>query len=238
MHHYLGNHYLPSFHPTGISAAATCCIPLSVASKLYWLAAFLVSSTSILIPKSLMNLLVAGLMGIMLGPVPMISKSGFGQTNSNRPHGLASTAGSHCPFTFRSLPVIASSPLLPPAIAPSFLPGCSHGRHLYTSPPSKSTPLPDTLVLLLNAKPSFVVASMPVAGGGVFPSTFIAAKSVCVSSFEGGPRSVVFGARDFMLLIRDPCRHREQIYGAARELWRAVLADDEALNAAARDVCN
>jgi hypothetical protein len=70
-----------------------------------------------------------------------------------------------------------------------------------------------------------VVASMPVAGGGVLPSTFMAAKSVCVSSFEGGPLSRVLGARDFALYIREECKQRAQMYGfeAGRE---DALRDD------------
>lgn len=34
---------------------------------------------------------------------------------------------------------------------------------------------------------------MAVVGAGVLPSTFMAAKSVCVSSLLAGPRSFVFG---------------------------------------------
>ena len=65
----------PSFHPMGINAAATSETPRSVASKLNWAAAFLVSSTSTLMPSSAMCCLVCGLKGMLLLPTPMTSKS-------------------------------------------------------------------------------------------------------------------------------------------------------------------
>lgn len=49
---------LPSLHPIGTNAAATLCVPLSVASKLNCAAAFLVSCISTLIPRLLMYCLV------------------------------------------------------------------------------------------------------------------------------------------------------------------------------------
>lgn len=77
-------------------------------------------------------------------------------------------------------------------------------------------------MLLLKAKLSSVVASIPVAGGGVFPSTFNAAKSVWVSSFEAGPRSRLFGALDLTLLLRVACRQRAQMNGVLDGIGRAA----------------
>lgn len=76
---YIQSHYStapsPSFHPTGIRAAATSSTPLSVANKLNCAAAFLVSSTSTLIPRPLICFLVSGLSGAMRGPTPSINRS-------------------------------------------------------------------------------------------------------------------------------------------------------------------
>lgn len=49
---------------------------------------------------------------------------------------------------------------------------------------------------------------MPVVGAGVFPRMFMAAKSVCVSSLLGGPRSLLFGALD--------------TYAVGEELWKPL----------------
>lgn len=65
----------PSFQPIGINAAATSSTPLSVANRLNWLAAFLVSSTSTLMPKLAICFLVAGLSGLFSGPKPRINRS-------------------------------------------------------------------------------------------------------------------------------------------------------------------
>src|SRR5688572_5177557 len=65
----------PSFQPIGINAAATSSTPRSVASLLYCDAAFLVSSTSTLIPRLLITRLVAGLHGRLSGPSPKSSRS-------------------------------------------------------------------------------------------------------------------------------------------------------------------
>jgi hypothetical protein len=64
-----------SRQPIGISAAATCCTPRSVASRLNCAAAFLVSWISSRMPRLLRYFLIAGAMGVTRGPVPMISKS-------------------------------------------------------------------------------------------------------------------------------------------------------------------
>ena len=187
----------PSRHPIGTRAAATCCTPLSVASKLNCAAAFLVSWTSILIPRSLICRLVSGLRGKIVRPVPKIRRSGFGHARSSTPQACLST--SHCPLLFCSFPPmlitpLSSSPAAPEPIVPSFLPALTHGRHLNASPPKSSTPDPVTFRPLLSAKPSFMHESMAVVGAGVLPSTFNAPKSVCVSSLLVGPRSFVFGA--------------------------------------------
>lgn len=65
----------PSLHPNGTKAAATLPRPLSVASRLYCAAAFLVSCISTWIPSELIAFLVAGLSGIIFGPNPRINKS-------------------------------------------------------------------------------------------------------------------------------------------------------------------
>ena len=83
--------------------------------------------------------------------------------------------------------------------------------------------MPETRVLLLKANPSLVVASMPVAGGGVLPRTFIAAKSVCVSSFDAGPLSLVFGALDFAFCDCEAWRQRAHMYGCGGTLGVDVL---------------
>jgi hypothetical protein len=54
---------------------------------------------------------------------------------------------------------------------------------------------------------------MLVLGTGMLPSTFSAEKSVCVSSVEAGPRSVVGGGRD--LEVRG-----EGVERARRLVWR------------------
>jgi hypothetical protein len=46
------------------------------------------------------------------------------------------------------------------------------------------------------------------AGGGVFPNTLSAPKSVWVSSLDGGPRSRDFGARETLFRIREVWRQR------------------------------
>ena len=207
----------------GTRAAATCSTPLSVASRLYCAAAFLVSCTSILIPRSLMCSRVAGEIGMVDGPVPIIRRSGglgkqlqrrlyemrhipgLGQTSSRTPQ--ASLPTSHCPLVFSSFPVTVSSSLATAAVAPSLRPARIQGRHRNASPPTSSTPLPLILMLLFKAKPSFVQASMPVLGGGALPNTFSVAKSVWVSSIDGGPRSCDFGGREALRL---------------RELWRCL----------------
>lgn len=65
----------PSLHPSGTKAAATLPRPLSVASRLYCAAAFLVSCISTWIPSELIAFLVAGLSGIIFGPNPRINRS-------------------------------------------------------------------------------------------------------------------------------------------------------------------
>ena len=66
---------IPSRQPMGISAAATSPTPLSVASRLNCAAAFLVSSTSTLMPRSAMRCLVCGLSGKLFLPTPMTKRS-------------------------------------------------------------------------------------------------------------------------------------------------------------------
>ena len=192
--------HLPSLHPTGTNAAATCCVPLSVANILNCAAAFLVSCTSILMPNSAMSLLVCGLTGTIFSPVPKINRSGFGHTRSTTPHTLLST--SNMPLGFLNFPVALDTPLLsspadPAPIVPSLRPGRTHGRHLKASPPTSSTPALVTLRPESRAKPSSKHASTAVDGGAMLPSMFMAAKSVCVSSLLAGPRSRLFGGRDF-----------------------------------------
>lgn len=62
------------------------------------------------------------------------------------------------------------------------------------------------LMLLFSAKPVSVQASMAVVGGGVFPSTFKAPKSVCVVSLEAGPRSRDLGGLEVSSVLV-VCRH-------------------------------
>ena len=69
--------YLP-FHPTGIIAAATPSVPLSVLSRLKLAAAFLVSMISTLTPKLERSSLVFFVIGRVIAPVPMIKRSGRG----------------------------------------------------------------------------------------------------------------------------------------------------------------
>ena len=73
----------------------------------------------------------------------------------------------------------------------------SQGRQLKASPAIKRHPLPPVILTPLSRwKPSLRQASMAVVGGGVLARTFMALKSVWVSSFEVGPRSVVRGGFD------------------------------------------
>jgi hypothetical protein len=123
---------------------------------------------------------------------------GLGQHSSRTPQTPAST--SHCPLTFNSFPVIASSA--------SFLSSLDHGRHRNASPPINNMPLPLMRIWLFSANPSPVHASMLVAGATVFRRTSRAEKSVCVSSFDLGPRSRDFGGCDLRRAGRVVCRHR------------------------------
>ena len=177
------HHLIGSFHPIGTNAAATASTPLSVASKLNCAAAFLVSCTSTRIPKELINLLVSGEMGIIRGPSPNISRSGFGHTTSNRPHAFCPT--SHCPL------------LLTILFRPCVLSVASQGFQPNASPEIRRHPLPPPILMPLSRwKPWLRHASMEVVGAGVLPRTFITEKSVWVSSSETGPRLVVAGALD------------------------------------------
>jgi hypothetical protein len=236
-------HFLqaPSFHPIGTNAAATCCKPLSVANKLNCAAAFRVSWISTRTPSSVKSFLVAGLRGRIPGPVPRISKSGFGHTRSKAPQAILSA--SHCPFAFFNFPLMLDTPFTsPPAapspIVPSFLPGRTHGRHLKASPPTSMTPAPVMRSPLFNAKPSSMHASMPVVGGGMPPKTSSAPKSVCVSSLLVGPRSLLLGAAsaraEACRRVRDLncglCGRWSDGLGALREVhmeaapaWRGLL---------------
>ncbi len=186
-------------------AAATFATPLSVARRLNWAAAFLVSWTSTRIPSELICLRVSGEMGCTEGPSPRIRRSacekaakisgqisspwifhylpGFGHTSSSKPQASFST--SHCPFLFIMRP-FPEVPSLLPAI---------QGLQENASPPSKKQPLPSEIFSPLSKwKPSLKQASMAVVGGGELPNTFKVPKWVWVSSFEVGPRSVDFGA--------------------------------------------
>jgi hypothetical protein len=186
----------PSLKPIGIRAPATAFNPLSVASRLYCAAAFLVSWISTLIPRELRCCLTRGLTGRISLPRPSMSKSnfnyqhvvsrswgkenlpGFGQTNENNPHASSST--SNCPFSLTSL----TSPC--PA---------SQGLQLNASPATSKTPEPPVILTPLSRwKPSQRHASIEVLGAGVFPSTLRLPKSVCVSSVLRGPLSWDFGA--------------------------------------------
>ena len=64
-----------SFHPIGISAAATSSTPRSVARRLNCDAAFLVSSTSTRMPSAVMHRLASGLSGRISGPRPRMRRS-------------------------------------------------------------------------------------------------------------------------------------------------------------------
>ena len=84
----------PSAQPMGIKAAATSPTPLSVARRLNWEAAFLVSRTSTRIPKLVMWRLVSGLSGRSSGPSPSIKRSMGGQSVSYwAPHGRREREG-------------------------------------------------------------------------------------------------------------------------------------------------
>ena len=221
--------HLPSLHPIGTSAAATCCTPLSVASILYCAAAFLVSCTSILIPNSLILRLVAGLNGKMLFPVPKNSRSGFGQARSSTPQTWSGT--SNCPFAFCSFPPglrtpLSSSPCPPDPIVPSFLPACIQGRHLKASPDSSITPAPVTLSPLFSAKPSSMHASTAVVGAGVLEKMSIELKSVCVSSLLAGPRSGLSAGLDGTRRDGEVCKHRCD-RGAVARMFRDGFARPE-----------
>jgi len=63
------------FQPIGIKAAAMLLTPLSVASRLNWAAAFLVSCISTFIPRELIYFLVSGVMGYVEAPKPRIRRS-------------------------------------------------------------------------------------------------------------------------------------------------------------------
>lgn len=134
------------------------------------------------------------------GPINVYSLPGFGHTRSSTPHALLST--SHCPFEF--------SNVLFAALPPSALFSLTHGLQRKTSPLTNITPVPETFVLLLKANPSFVVASILVAGGGVPPRTLRAPKSVCVSSLDAGPRSRDLGGSE-ALRFRVLWKHRWQM---------------------------
>lgn len=69
-------HHLPSLHPTGTSAAATCPTPLSVARRLNCADAFRVSCISNRRPRSFRYLRTAGARGRTCGPVPIMRRSG------------------------------------------------------------------------------------------------------------------------------------------------------------------
>jgi hypothetical protein len=136
----------------------------------------------------------------------MTNIPGFGYNNSSTPQACSCT--SHCPLAFNSLPVIASSPVPPPATVPSFLPSLSHGFHRYASPPIRRMPHPLMRIWLFSAKPSPVQASIDVAGATVFRSTSRALKSVWVSSLLLGPRSRDLGGLDWSRVGRVVCRQR------------------------------
>lgn len=211
-------------------AAATLLTPLSVANKLNCAAAFLVSCISTLIPRELIHLLVCGEMGYVLAPKPRMRRStvvsasllylrrwieprgvdgcyretqggfpkrvriipGFGHTRSSTPH--ASFCTSHWPFSFNIL-LFRSSPPLPNA---------SHGRQLNASPATSKQPLPPPIFRPLSRwNPSLRQASMAVVGAGILPRTSKDPKSVCVSSCEGGPRSVMLGLLAWRLAFWD-----------------------------------
>lgn len=69
--------FIGSFQPRGIRAAATFPTPRSVASRLNWAAAFLVSCTSIRIPSELICFRVCGEIGCIEVPNPSINRSVF-----------------------------------------------------------------------------------------------------------------------------------------------------------------
>lgn len=69
--------FIGSFQPIGMRAAATSPTPRSVASRLNWAAAFLVSCTSIRMPSALICFRVSGEMGCIEGPNPSINRSVF-----------------------------------------------------------------------------------------------------------------------------------------------------------------
>jgi hypothetical protein len=93
---------------------------------------------------------------------------------------------------------------------PSTSPSFAHGHHRNASPPSNNIPLPLSRTWLLSEKPSDVQASMEVAGAMVFRSTSSSEKSVCVSSFDLGPRSRVLGGCERMWVGGVVCRHRRE----------------------------
>lgn len=79
----------PSRQPIGTSAAATCCTPLSVASRLNCDAALRVSCTSSRIPKSFICFLVAGETGAIMRPVPRMRRSECGQIGLREHAGIS-----------------------------------------------------------------------------------------------------------------------------------------------------
>jgi hypothetical protein len=68
-------------------------------------------------------------------------------------------------------------------------------------------PLPLSRTWLFSAKPSDVHASIEVAGAMVLRSTSSAEKSVCVSSFDLGPRSRDLGGCERIWVGGVVCRH-------------------------------
>lgn len=80
--------YAFPFQPIGIKAAAMLLTPLSVASRLNWAAAFLVSCISTLIPRELIYFLVSGEIGYVEAPRPRIRRSRSWSNLSTQPTSL------------------------------------------------------------------------------------------------------------------------------------------------------
>ena len=144
----------PSLHPMGTKAAATSDTPLSVASKLNWEAAFLVSRTSTRIPRLPICRFVSGLRGRISGPRPSIKRSYY-QLARDR-HFAAPTAQNHS-----ARPRARDSPGLPQTrpSSPKALLSTSHwpfaltslfdapqGLHVNAPPPTRRTPLPSRIL--------------------------------------------------------------------------------------------
>lgn len=165
----------------GIRAAATFATPRSVASKLNWAAAFLVSRSSIRMPSSDIARLVSGANGTFDGPTPIIRRSAIALTrDSPAETAICSTdgrnVGAHAPgrghSRSKSANALGGSSNWPFLLMRFIEPLASHGRQWKTSPSINRTPLPPVIVRpLFSPNPSYMHTSTEVEGAGVFPST-------------------------------------------------------------------